>query len=136
YPQRIRFSIGAGEILTDINPFQAIGMDGPAFHNARKGIQELKKTRFLFKIVSDEMHNLDFLNNNLYLISHIINDWKKNRLEILKRLINGYTIQQISDSLKISTTAVYKNITEGALKIIIELFKEISLFVNQRLEFK
>ncbi len=32
HPVRVRFGIGVGEIVTEINREAALGMDGPAFH--------------------------------------------------------------------------------------------------------
>lgn len=43
YPQKIRFGIGIGDIYTEINREMAIGADGPAYHNARKMLGEIKK---------------------------------------------------------------------------------------------
>ena len=37
-PTQLRFGIGLGEILTDIDPLQSIGADGPAYWNARAAI--------------------------------------------------------------------------------------------------
>ena len=42
-PQRIRLSIGVGHLTTKFNRHQAIGMDGPAFHVAREGIDLLRE---------------------------------------------------------------------------------------------
>ena len=50
YPVAVRFSCAIGEISTVINSKQAIGMDGPAFHDARATIDRLKKTDSLFAI--------------------------------------------------------------------------------------
>ena len=37
-PTQLRFGIGLGEIVTDIDPLQSIGADGPAYWNARAAI--------------------------------------------------------------------------------------------------
>lgn len=37
-PYQVRFGLCLGEILTDINPEQSIGADGPAYWHARKAI--------------------------------------------------------------------------------------------------
>src|SRR6218665_467049 len=42
-PAKVRFAVGVGELSTSINPKQALGMDGPAFHHARDAITALKK---------------------------------------------------------------------------------------------
>lgn len=38
YPVKLRFGIGIGSIVTDINRELLLGADGPAYHNARKMI--------------------------------------------------------------------------------------------------
>lgn len=43
YPIRIRFGIGVGNIITEINKEASIGADGPAYYNARKMIDEIRK---------------------------------------------------------------------------------------------
>ena len=35
-PAQLRFGIGLGKIVTDIDPLQSIGADGPAYWNARR----------------------------------------------------------------------------------------------------
>lgn len=41
-PIQIRFGIGFGDILTDIDPYQSIGADGPAYWHARRAIDNVK----------------------------------------------------------------------------------------------
>src|SRR6266498_2562651 len=42
HPVRARFALGVGELTTRINPAQALGMDGPVFHQARAALSNLK----------------------------------------------------------------------------------------------
>lgn len=42
FPYQARFAIGLGEIVTDIDPLSTHKVDGPAFHEARAGIEALK----------------------------------------------------------------------------------------------
>jgi len=74
------------------------------------------------------------LNKNLDLISHMINNWKKNRLLILKELLNGKSISEISKSINITNSAIYKNINSGALDTIVEIFIELSNTINHFVE--
>lgn len=41
-PQLVRIGVGFGDIYTEIQPEQALGADGPAYHLAREAIQALK----------------------------------------------------------------------------------------------
>lgn len=44
YPQRLRFGVGYGDIVTELKP-AAVGMDGPAFHAARRAVEEARAGR-------------------------------------------------------------------------------------------
>src|SRR6266540_3458015 len=50
-PHRIRFAIGVGVLTTPLNHRMSIGMDGPAFHLARRGMEELKQSGSLLRVV-------------------------------------------------------------------------------------
>ena len=130
YPVKVRFSIGVGQLSTRINKKQSIGMDGPAFHNARKGLIELKKTSYLFNITTDTENSNKLARHSLFLISHISSKWKSTRLKILVMLYEGKTAKEISAKLKISDKAVYKNIDSGGLSLIVEITKEITKELN------
>ena len=134
YPLKIRFSIGAGNITTKINKKQAIGMDGPAFYNARNGLNELKESGFLFTINSDELISKEIIKQSLFLISQLISGWKKSRFDILVLLNENISIGEIAKKLKITDKAVYKNIDAGALKIITDLTREITSNLNKSLK--
>jgi len=134
HPLKIRFSVGVGDISTKINKMQAIGMDGPAFYNARNGLNELKDSGFLFIINSDELISKEIIKHSLFLISHLISGWKKSRLNILVLLNENFSIGEIAKKLKITDKAVYKNIDAGAIKIITDLTNEITVSLNQSLK--
>jgi hypothetical protein len=131
YPERIRFSYGIGEITTSINRSQAIGMDGPAFYEAREGLVNLKSQSYFISVrQSNESDALSLVRNALYLISYNFESWNKNRIRIMNLLTEGIQIKSIAKELKISEQAIYKNISNGGLEVILELTKSISLVLN------
>lgn len=134
YPHKIRFSISIGNLTTPINPVQAIGMDGPAFHLARAGITYLKKTPYFFHISTVSPDKFRLANLSLQLISHEIAGWEKNRFIILNGLLRRQPVKAIAANLRISTVAVYKNIHAGALNTIREISAEISHEINIEME--
>ncbi len=133
FPQRIRFAIAMGRLDTPINPKQAIGMDGPAFHLCREGILYLKQSDSLFYLAS-EKGNWQLANQTLALISHELSSWNRNRWMIMDALLKGTSPRHIAEQLNISTVAVYKNIRAGALEIIQNILNEISREVNQQMQ--
>jgi len=130
YPEKVRFSIGLGEITTALNPVQAIGMDGPAFYNARKGLDEIKQTYFQFNITGNERTNLELIKQSLFLLSHISYNWKETRLIILSMMYDNFSVNEIAKKIKITDKAVYKNIDAGALQTVIKLTAELSKNIN------
>lgn len=131
YPEKIRFSFGIGKITTGINRSQAIGMDGPAFYEAREGLEWLKQHDYFFNITSsDDLEMVSFARNALYLISHNIEGWNRNRIRIMNLLAEGTQVRSIVKMLGISEQAVYKNIGSGGLEVILDLTKNITGVLN------
>lgn len=133
-PHKMRFSISIGEIISPINPRQAIGMDGPAFHRARDGINALKKSGNLFYLSGENIPHFSLHQQALFLISHNLTKWNETRLHVLRMLLNNFQIKSIAANLKISEQAVYKTMNAGALEIIISIFKEIENTLNRCLK--
>jgi hypothetical protein len=132
YPEKIRFSLGVGEINTKINRKQAIGMDGPAFYNARKGLNELKHSPFIFNITADS--EIGLIRQSLFLVSHFSYDWKETRLKVLTLMNENTSVNEIAARLQITDKAVYKNIDAGGLNVVKKLLKEISEVLNEHLK--
>ena len=134
HPEQVRFSFGIGAIETPINPNRAIGMDGPAFYNARKGIEELKATPCLFNIAGMDASQATLVKQSLRLVSHNLCKWNRNRFQVMAMLCEGLPAKEIGDRVSISNTAVYKTIDAGALQIINQLFAEVTKLINENLE--
>ena len=134
YPVEVRFSFAIGEISTAINTKQAIGMDGPAFHEARATIDRLKKTKSLFAIASPDGAGLTLINQSLALVSHTIGKWPRNRLELLWGLTEDHTVKQLARDLRVTDKAVYKSIDAGAIRTIVPLLEEIIAGLRKILE--
>ncbi|MCC5905709.1 MAG: hypothetical protein JJU13_05870 [Balneolaceae bacterium] len=133
HPVRVRFSVGIGEILTSINREQAIGMDGPAFHNARRGIENLKDTGYLYSVIKTEGDKdkttqpvTDLVNHSLKMFSNEIKRWNKVRFQILLSILRGDSVKVIAGKLNISEAAVYKNREEGDLILFLHLNRTIA----------
>lgn len=126
HPVQARFAIGVGELTTRINPEQALGMDGPAFHRARDGIERLKEQGGTFMIVGDDPAEWALANHALALWSHSLQKWSRNRLQILAGLLRDRPVRELEAELSISRVAVYKNIHAAALDDVIGICHELS----------
>jgi hypothetical protein len=133
HPVQARFAIGVGELSTRLNPEQALGMDGPAFHLARSAMTSLKESgkRLLVGAANDA--NWRLANHSLALISHQLESWNQKRFRILAGLLRGRSVRELETALKISKVAVYKNINVAALDDIAAICHEISRAINLEL---
>lgn len=132
HPVELRFSIAAGRLETPINPNQAIGMDGPAFYRARDLLEQMKQRDRVLD-VAGLTDNDGLLNAALGLFNHQLRKWRANRLEVLQRLLQGWEVAAISESLDITEQSVYKNIREGGLESAVQLVHALTDRLNRSL---
>jgi len=125
HPVRARLAFGVGELTTRINSEQALGMDGPAFHQARAALTTLKVEDRLLRIAGAEGAAWELANHVLNLLSNDLEGWSRNRLLILAGLLQGRAVREIEDGLKISRVAVYKNIRAAALDEVVGICQEL-----------
>lgn len=126
HPVQARFAIGVGELATKLNPRQALGMDGPAFHRARAAMTELKGGPGRLKIAGGDAADWKLANHLLALLSHQLTGWSRNRLQILAGLLRGRPVRELEGELKISKVAIYKNINASALDEVAAVCQEIN----------
>jgi hypothetical protein len=92
YPIRIRIGIGIGNIDTEIDKKMAIGADGPAYHYARKMIDEIRLNEkgkmsdsTNIKIYAEGKTSiLNLINSNLCLCSFIESKWTNKQRDLIK----------------------------------------------------
>ncbi|MDZ7670107.1 MAG: SatD family protein [Gammaproteobacteria bacterium] len=130
HPVLVRFSIAIGELSTKLNPHQAIGMDGPAFHQARAGIEDMRQSYSLFRLQGLPSDLSDIVAPSLNLVSHEFGKWQSRRFDILAAIQRRERIADIARCLNVSEQAVYKNISEGRLRDVSELFEALGRSVN------
>jgi hypothetical protein len=124
YPVRIRFSIGLGDIDTEINPKQALGMDGSAFHIAREGIIRMKNDEISRKAMpsitlnSDSKTQNSLLIDSFNIVSYMLERMSQNQLNILLGVVNNDSIPAIASKMDVSEQAVYKGIRKDAMLLI------------------
>lgn len=132
YPTDFRFALGCGEIATKINPKTALGMDGPAFHAARAGIDRLRERDVRYGVFGLTPEP-PYLNDTLTLISRQRQTWKPARIETFVDLLEGARPAETAERLDLSPQAIYKNIAEGNLETIQRILFQCTADLNQAL---
>lgn len=141
-PIQLRFGIGIGKIDTEINRFMPLGADGPAYHNAREMINELKKQERKYQtnysnimICSQEDNEkIDMLLNCIFsLCSSLKSKWTSRQTEIISCYISSDKNQyKTAEKLGINQPSVNKALNnsnfysyEKAIEIVSSVLSEI-----------
>lgn len=133
HPVKVRFSVGAGKITTEINRENSLGMDGPAFHKARKHIEWMKEEKLLLSVTTEDTQFDQLVNNTFRILDANLRSWKKNRFIILQKLYERKEVKQIAEEIGLSEVAIYKNINAGTLEAIEGLTNTISETIDESL---
>ena len=126
-PTQLRFGIGLGEIVTDIDPLQSIGADGPAYWNARAAINlvhqknDYGNTQIYFSCGNDSK---DLLVNALIASGEAIRSgWRGSQeeilLDLLKRCVysENFSQQDLAQSLEINPSALSKRLKSSSIRV-------------------
>lgn len=123
HPVKLRFGIGVGLIVTEINREIPLGADGPAYHNARKMIDCLKKlenkymsnyTNIMIASEGDNL-NVDMLLNSVFSLCFTLrNKWTDRQREIIYSYIkNGKNQYETAEKLQIGQPSVNKSLNSS-----------------------
>ena len=115
---RVRFGFGHGAIHTALLP-QAIGMDGPAFHQARAAIETAARegwTGGVFRGFGDDADRI--LDGIAHLLErHVMNLTAKQRL-LADLLRNGHDQTAVAEQLRVTRQAVSKQVQSLGWKVL------------------
>lgn len=117
-PMQLRFGVGIGKIDTEIDHAIPLGADGPAYHNARKMIGELKEkerkyeTNYSNIMISSQGDNerIDILLNSILSLSSTLKaKWTSRQTEIISCYIKSDRNQyKAAQELGITQSSVNK----------------------------
>lgn len=105
-PVELVFGLGIGAIHTDINPRQAIGMDGPAFHLARAALTQAKKKKPKIVYKSDAAA-IELVNALHCFIETCEERQTKRQQAVVAYVRQGYTQAAIAGRLGIRQQSVH-----------------------------
>ncbi len=128
-PVELVFGVGIGEIVTDINPTLAIGMDGPAFHFARAAIEQAKakKPKIIYKL---DFPGMDMINSLNYFIESCTERRTKRQKEVLEYLSQRLTQEAIAEKLGIKQQSVFDIINASYLSEVEDAKRTIALYLQ------
>ena len=133
-PNRIRFAIALGSITTRLNPTNPLMVDGPAFHIARQGMTELKRSKESLAIGAQPPVDVKLENDAARLLAHHIAHWKDSRWDVYRQLARGEPRIAIGHKLNLSNAAVYKNIHDGEIDLVRALADDLGRSLTSKLD--
>ncbi|HES8014007.1 TPA: SatD family protein [Streptococcus pyogenes] len=123
----IRFGVGVGSILTDINPDISIGADGPAYWHAREAIRYIHQKNDYGNTtlaLRTGHHNQDDVLNSLLAAGDAIKaNWRASQWEIFDTLLDFgiyeeyFDQQRLGKQLSLSSSALSKRLKSSHVKI-------------------
>jgi len=126
-PYEIRFGIGVGEMVTEINKEQSMGSDGPAYWLAREAINHIHdKNDYGINHISVFLADEEVtwtVNAMLAACSFIQSKWTEVQYDVLKQLLTEdiydetFSHKEMARSLGITPSAFNKRIKASGLKI-------------------
>lgn len=140
HPLPIRFAIGLGEILTEINPELSIGADGPAYWQARAMITELKSSRdYGITQTGAASQNaspiLAVVNDTLALCDLVMSKWRPTQWQVYQAMATmEYTphLDQntLARSLQITPSSLQKRLKSSGIKVIQRSYRNVAETIN------
>ncbi len=122
-PVKLRFGIGVGEITTKINPYMAIGADGPGYHKARAAIEYLKENEkrkqssvsdIRLEVEGENQEPQMFINTIFGLMAALKASWTKRQREIIQDMLEHRDNQtETAKRLNIKQPTVSKVLVTG-----------------------
>jgi Trp operon repressor len=140
YPVKIRFGVGIGQIFTRIDKNVPLGADGPAYHNARKMIDDIKKIEKSkmrhtvdIKIFSDNsISSEDLINVSLSLCSFMENRWTQRQREIIYEfLMHEDNQSSIAEKLGVTQSTIQRSLKSSGFYNYLYARKEIQKHLDK-----
>ncbi|MBF0777581.1 SatD family protein [Streptococcus cuniculi] len=126
-PHQIRFGLGLGTILTNINPEQSIGADGPAYWYARKALQHIHQKNDYgntqIAVDFEGVHNVEVINSLIASSEAIKSSWRASQEILLQKLLENdryhesFDQQALARTLELDSSALSKRLKTSHLKV-------------------
>lgn len=131
HPARLRFGIGRGELETEVNPNQAIGMDGPCFHRARAAIHLAQKDGAWVR-VDGWSKDLDRHANSMFdLVQCVREDWTNRQAQFAEALREEGTQKKVADRYDVSKSTVSESLSAGHVRRVRNAENSLAELLNE-----
>jgi len=132
-PAELRFALGLGSIDTTINPDQAIGMDGSAFHLARDGIERLKDEGGHCRVAGLAGVTAELVNHGLALAFGRLAGARGSRLPLTVGLLAAESIADIALRLERTEQTLYKTARTADLYALVGFLQAVEALLDEQL---
>lgn len=113
HPAKLRFGLGLGELDTQVNPDQAIGMDGPCFHRAREAIN-VAETEGAWLRVAGWSNALDSHVNSMFdLVQCVREGWTERQAQFARALKEEGTQKRVAERYDVAKSTVSESLSAG-----------------------
>lgn len=133
HPARLRFGIGRGELETEVNPNQAIGMDGPCFHRAREAIKSAREDGAWLRIAgwSDDLDG--HVNTMFDLVQCVREDWTDRQTQFALAFKLEGSQQGVVDQYNVSKSTVSESLKAGHVQEVRAAEKSLAALLQKTL---
>ena len=113
HPAQLRFGIGVGALDTQLNPTQAIGMDGPCFHRAREAIEAAEDAGAWVRVDGWSSELVAHVNAMFDLVQCVREDWTDRQAQFARALKAEGTQKRVVERFDVSKSTVSESLSSG-----------------------
>lgn len=133
HPAKLRFGIGRGQLDTEVNPDQAIGMDGPCFHRARDAI-DAARTDGAWLRVAGWSDDLDRHANAMFdLVQCVREDWTDRQAQFASALKEAGAQNRVAERYGVSKSTVSESLSAGHVQEVREAERSLGDWLQDTL---
>lgn len=135
HPLRLRFGLGRGALETEVNPEQAIGMDGPCFHRAREAIIAAQNDGAWLR-VDGWPDGLDAHANAMFdLLGCVRENWTERQVQFARALQEEGVQTRVAERYDVSKSTVSESLSAGHVQEVREAERSLgTLLADPRWE--
>lgn len=126
HPLRLRFGLGRGALETEVNPEQAIGMDGPCFHRARAAIDSARADGAWLR-VDGWPDGLDAHANAMFdLLGCVRENWTERQVQFARALQEEGVQNRVAERYDVSKSTVSESLSAGHVQEVREAERSLA----------